>query len=281
MRSVTVSVILATLLVAALGVRSARAEVESESVQQGVAAYDNLEFARAVEILNRALTESLTREEKIVTFRTLAFAYAALGRTDDARASFARLLRLDGNAELDRSVAPKVRALFEEARAQVATGKAEPSGGGAVPTLRPHVSPAQPKEGQPVTITVVHSGGLARSVHLFHRVRGEESYSEVKTAGQRDRFELTVPGTAVRPPALEYYVTALNDENVAMGRAGTLADPLRVDVLPAKKSLRRRAWIWGVVGGAVVVAGGVATALALTLPRSDSKVADVMLIAPQ
>jgi len=60
----------------------ARAEVESETVQKGVAAYDALEFDRAVQILNQALGESLTREEKIITWRTLAFAQTALGHTD-------------------------------------------------------------------------------------------------------------------------------------------------------------------------------------------------------
>jgi hypothetical protein len=84
----------------------------------------------------------------------------------------------------------------------------------------------------------------------------------------------------VRPPAFEYYVTALNDENVAIGRAGTLAEPLRVEVLAAKKPLRKRAWIWGVAGG-VVAAGVVATVLGVTLTRPDSKVADVMLVAPR
>jgi hypothetical protein len=146
--------------------------------------------------------------------------------------------------------------------------------------LRPEVTPARPAEGQPLSIRVDHLGGLARSVHLFHRVRGEESYSEIETKGQGDRFELSVPGSAVRPPAFEYYLTALNDENVAMGRAGTLAEPLRVEVLAAKKPLRKRAWIWGVAGG-VVAAGVVATVLGVTLTRPDSKVADVMLVAPR
>jgi tetratricopeptide (TPR) repeat protein len=272
--------IAAVLLVAALAT-PARAEVESELVQQGVAAYDNLEFDRAVELLNRAVAESLTRDEKIVAFRTLAFTYAALGRADEARGAFARLIRLDGKAELDRSVAPRVRALFEEARALVATGHVEPAAGGAAtPTLRPQIEPAHPVEGQAVSLRVASPGGLARSVRLYHRVRGALSYTEMQSVGQAGRFELTIPGSGVRAPALELYLTAFDEGNVAIARAGTLAEPLRVDVAAAKTPARKRAWIWGVVAGAVV-AGGVATALALTLPRPDSKVSDVMLIAPR
>jgi tetratricopeptide (TPR) repeat protein len=276
------SVLIAALLLFA-PTAHAEGEIESELVQKGVAAYESLDFPLAIDTLNRALGESLTRSEKIVTFRTLGFAYSAVGRTDDARAAFAHLLRLDGNAELDRSVAPRVRAIFEEARTQVATGHAEAAEGTAVPTLHPEVMPAHATEGQPLTITVVHPGGLAHELHLFHRVRGEESYSEIKVAGQGDRFTLTIPGIAVHAPALEYYLTAVNDEKVAMARAGTLAEPLSVDVAPLpKRASHRRALVWGLVGGgALLVAGGVATALALTLGRPNSSTADVQLISPR
>lgn len=276
------SVLVAALLLCAPAAH-AEGEIESELVQKGVAAYENLDFPLAIDTLNRALGESLTRNEKIVTYRTLGFAYSAVGRADEARAAFAHLLRLDGNAELDRSVAPRVRAIFEEARTQVATGHAEPAEGTAVPTLHPEILPAHPNEGQPLTITVVHPGGLARELHLFHRVRGEESYSEIRGPGQGDRFSLTIPGSAVHPPALEYYLTAVNDEKVAMARAGTLAEPLSVDVVPLpKRPSHRRALVWGLVGGgALLVAGGVATALALTLGRPNASTSDVMLISPR
>ena len=274
------SVLVAALLCCAL---AAHAEIESELVQKGVAAYENLDFPLAIDTLNRALGESLTRDERIVTFRTLGFAYSAVGRTDEALAAFEHLLRLDGNAELDRSVAPRVRAIFEEARTRVATGRTGPAEGAALPTLHPEVTPAHPTEGQPVTISVVHPGGLARELHLFHRVRGEDSYSEIKGAGQGDRFSLTIPGIAVHAPALEYYLTAVDADNVAMARAGTLAAPLGVDVVPLpKRSSHRRALVWGLVGGgALLVAGGVATALALTLGRPNASTSDVMLISPR
>jgi hypothetical protein len=276
------SVLVAALLFSASAAR-AGTEIESELVQKGVAAYENLDFQLAIDVLSRALGESLTRNEKIVTFRTLGFAYSAIGRTDDARAAFARLLRLDGNAELDRSVAPRVRAIFEEARTQVATGHAQSADATTLPALHPVVTPAHPTEGQPLTVIVVHPGGLARELHLFHRVRGGESYSEIEAPGQGDRFSLTIPGTAVHAPALEYYLTAVDDQKVAMARAGTLAEPLSIDVVPLPRRVsHRRALVWGLVGGgALLVAGGVATALVMTLGRPSGSTSDVMLISPR
>src|SRR6185436_17058586 len=95
----------------------ARAEVDSEPVKQGMKAFAEADFDHCIEVLGRALAESLTREERIVALRTRAFCHAALDHAGEARADFVALLRVDEQAELDRSVAPKMRALFEEARA--------------------------------------------------------------------------------------------------------------------------------------------------------------------
>jgi tetratricopeptide (TPR) repeat protein len=273
------SLIVCLLLAAAV---PARAEVESEIVQKGVAAYDALEFDRAVQLLKQALNESLTREEKIITWRTLAFAYEALNKPDDARAAFTHLLKIDPNADLEKSVAPKVRAIFEEARAQVATGRGLPAETAALPPLSTTVEPAHPSEGRAITITAVAQGGLGRSAALYYRTRGSDRYSEVKAAGHDGRFELVVPGSDVRAPSLEYYVTALDERSTAIARAGGITEPLAVDVAGTKKPAYKRGWVWGVVVGGVLVAGAVATVLAIELkPPDPNAPADVMLIAPK
>jgi tetratricopeptide (TPR) repeat protein len=282
MRSVIACALWAAVLVASGG--QARAEVESETVQKGVAAYEQADFASAIELLKAALDESLTREEKVVAFRTLAFAYAALERPNDARAAFARLLHVDSRAELDRSVAPRVRALFEEARAEVATGRAE-AAAATLPVLRPEVRPARALEGRPVAIRVEHAGGVARAVQLFHRVRGEVRYSEIVAPERGGGFELVVPGSSVRAPGIEYYLTALDEEKVAVARAGSLSEPLVVDVdAPARprRPIYKRAWFWGVIGG-VVAAGVIATAVAVatTSGHDPNAPADVVLTAPR
>src|SRR5947209_6267938 len=106
----------ALVVLAFLASGVARAEVESPLVQAGLAAYAELDYDRAVELLTLARKESLTREEKIATYRTLALAHVGLGRLDEARSDFQHLLHLDPSFQLDRSVAPKVRAVFEEAK---------------------------------------------------------------------------------------------------------------------------------------------------------------------
>jgi hypothetical protein len=274
--------IVSVMLLVALGSKRASAEVESDAVKSGVAAYDALEFARAVEILNQALSESLTREEKLVALRTLAFAYCALERTDDARTAFVRLLRIDPSTELPTSVAPRVRALFEEARARVATGPASEGESTPLPALRIEVRPEHPSEGATLSITAVAAGGLGRSAALFYRARGEQRYSEVRSEGRDGRFQLTLPGSDVRAPAMEYYVTALDERRTPIARSGGLTEPLHLAVAVRKRPAYKRGWVWGVVGGVLAVGAAAAAVLAIELAPPDPKApADVMLIAPR
>src|SRR4051812_21980263 len=108
------AVLSCTLFVASV----ALADVDSPLVKNGLTAYGDLDYAKAVQLLEQARGESLTREEKLVTYRTLGMAYVALGKIDEGKKHFKRLLRIDPNSSLDRSVAPKVRAIFEEAKAE-------------------------------------------------------------------------------------------------------------------------------------------------------------------
>src|SRR4051812_1188219 len=151
----------------------ARAAIESDLVKQGIAAYNDLEYPRAIELLRKALQETLTRDEKIVTFQTLAFAHVALGKNDEAVRDFENLLRINGSFELDRTISPRVRAVFEEARGRVATQGGSDDRSRALAELHPQVTPHKIKEGQAVTIAASYPGGVASSVELFYRTRGQ------------------------------------------------------------------------------------------------------------
>src|SRR4051794_12666178 len=138
------------------------AEIESALVRKGVAAYAELDYQKAITLLEQARNESLTREEKILTYRTLGMAYVALGQNGPAKIDFQRLLRVEPTATLDRSVAPKVRAVFEEAKAEAAT-----SVHGVAPALAavmPTVTPAAPREGRSVVVRASHPGGVAKKM---------------------------------------------------------------------------------------------------------------------
>src|SRR5205823_6545034 len=161
---------------------------------------------------------------------------------------FENLLKLNRDAELDRTVSPRVRALFTEAKSAIATGQA--GAAAAMPQVAPRVEPQRPVEGRPLTVRVDYPGGMAERMVVFHRARGQELYSRVESRGdERGRFAVTLPATQVRAPALEYYIDLTDERGLELARGGSLGIPLTVDVLAFKKPLYKRGWFWGVVGG--------------------------------
>jgi len=247
---------------------AARAEIDSALVKEGLAAYASLDLPRAISLLEQARNESLTRDEKIATYRTLGMAYVAVGQPGPAKVDFQHLLRVDPSAELDRSVAPKVRAVFEEAKAEAATSAHALAP--ALPSLSPSVEPAAPREGRHVTVHVVYPGGVARKMTVYFRKPGDAQFSRsVVEAAPSGAFAATVPGMAVQSPSLEYHVVLLDDAGASIAAAGSLGQPLSVAVARTKKPVYARGWFWGVVGG-VAAAGALATGLALGLPRGNS-----------
>ena len=254
-----------SLLCTTLCLSPAHAAVESELVRAGVTAYDDLEYAKATDLLSRALGETLTKEERIVTYRTRAFARVALDQPQQARGDFEMLLRTDPSFQLDRTISPRVRAVFESAQAAVSMGRASTPDENRLPLIKPVITPSQLREGRPVTFRVTYPGGIAQRMEVFHRTRGEQRYSRVQASSASGRFEATVPGLSVKAPVLEWYVVLLDDTGASVANAGSLGQPLALDVQGKSRPVYARAWFWGVVGGVVVAAaivGGVVGASA-------------------
>jgi hypothetical protein len=239
------------------------ASVESELVKQGLAAYDDLDYAKAIDLLHKALAETLTKEEKVITYKTLAFAEVAVDKPDEAQKDFEQLLTVDPSFQMDRTISPRVRVVFTKAQVRIATtGLPTPEGSGMLPS----VTPRAPKEGQPLSITASYPGGVASRMVLFYRTRGQNRFNKVESKpSAQGMFFANIPGLQVLPPALEYYVNMVDDSGAGVASAGSLGRPLFVDVIAKPRPLYTKGWFWGVIGG-VAVAGAVAAVLATTLP---------------
>jgi hypothetical protein len=244
-------------------------KVDSDAIKQGLAAYDDLDYAKCVDLLQKALGETLTRDEKIITYRTLAFCHVGLDKPEAAKFDFEHLLRIDDGYELDRRISPRIRAPFEEAKAAIATGESVDGEASEVqfktPAVAPTVTPAHPVENQAVTVAAQLDDPRAARAELFYRVKGRAVFNKSATPGSNGKFALTIPGLQVQPPALEYYLSILDDSNTALAHAGSLAQPLWLNVGALKKPIYTKGWFWGVIAGVVIagaVVGGVAGGLA-------------------
>ena len=275
MRRIPCAIALALTLLCGSAVH---ASVESDLVKQGLAAYRDLDYDRAIELFRRALGETLTKEEAIVTYRTLAFAHVALGRTEEAKRDFQNLLRVDGSYELDRTISPRVRTVFEAAKATLATDEAQAPTGSRLPTVTPELNPRVGREGQGITVRVGYPGGVAQRMELFHRSGRARAFARITAAARAgDRFEVVIPGLAVHAPTVQYYVLLLDDHGASVARAASLGQPFVIDVQAPPKPLYARGWFWGTVGG-VAAAGAIATTLLLVLGRRTSQSATVVIM---
>jgi hypothetical protein len=261
----------------AADVGSDRSRLDSELVKQGIAAYNELEYRRAISLLEQALRETLTRDEKLATFQTLAFAHVALEQKEAALADFVNLLRVAPSFELDRTISPRVRVVFEEAKARVALSGGAPVEDpmlAGVPTLEPMTTwggGAHPRDGHSVEVRVVIAGSAAVRGELFFRQPGQARYRKLTAlVDAGGAFAVTVPGGDVHPPGLEYYLVLLDPAGASVARAGSLGQPIALTVDGAKTAVYKRGWFWGVMVGAAVVGAGVATAVALTARPSVS-----------
>jgi hypothetical protein len=83
-------------------------------------AYEALDFSGAITNAQRALQQRLTREDRVIAYELLGYAYGALDSTQLAVRAFQQLIFLDPNREPDVDrVSPRITSLYASALGQV------------------------------------------------------------------------------------------------------------------------------------------------------------------
>jgi tetratricopeptide (TPR) repeat protein len=260
---------LATLTLALVLAAAPRAwaATGNKQLDDAMALYDDLEYAKAAPALEAALAQpGLTVDEQVAGLRDLALAYIALGRDDDAVAAYKRLLAVAPDFQVPEADGAKAQDLLARARAEAP----RPVRVTSVPT------PATPRAGQAVTfeVRVDDPGARVASVTVYYRARGAAAYSSVKTSrADGGAYGAQVSGAFVAGPGLEYYVVAVDAAGQSVGGEGSAATPLSLAVGAAraggkKKPIYATWWFWTGVGG--VVAGGIVAAILLSGSSSPS-----------
>jgi hypothetical protein len=230
------------------------AEIDSDLVKAGIAAHDELDYPKCVAELEKALGESLTKVEKVTALKMIGFCRVALNQGEPARVAFQKLLAIEPTFELDRTISPRVRTIFDEAKKIVASSRSQ-----AQPILA-DLYPARPKAGVAATVSGTHPTEKVDRVVLSYRNRGETGFNKVEAVPKMGgRFELTIPGAQVTGAALEFFVTVLDEAGLVRAQSGTVEQPQVADIDGGGKKKGSKV---GVAVGVVVVllalGGGVA-----------------------
>jgi tetratricopeptide (TPR) repeat protein len=239
------------------------AQDNARLINTGRTQYDNLQFEEAIQTLSAALIRrGNSPQQEAAIFEALGLSYLALSRDDEADGAFRRLLANNPEHHLDAGTAPRIVEFFNRTRQRwIADGRpgaarVDAPARAPRPVTIEHVSPAQQTRSTALELTATltdpdrRSAGLvlawrSGSHGLFHRANAEN---------RSGTFAAMVPASDVRPPVVEYYLEAVDENGIAVTARGDAYAPLRV-VVPQEESpsVFTRWWFW--TGAAVIVAG--------------------------
>ncbi|MFO0759885.1 MAG: tetratricopeptide repeat protein [Byssovorax sp.] len=244
-------------------------------IQRGGALFEDQQYEESIQTLSAALVRpGSTEAEKIETYRLLAYNYIILKRTEEADAAVRGILVQSENFSLPPTESPRFRDFFEATKKKwIDEGKpGKPKA--AVPVVdKPvkiaHASPAEAIMDATIKLTgsVEDPDGRVRGVQLAYRAGTSGKFTTVAGTYALGEFRTQIPGTAVKPPLMEYYLQAVDKGGLPIATRGDVTAPLRV-VVPAPSSVVKSPFLWVPVGLAVV-GGAVAAAYFLTRPGAE------------
>lgn len=238
------------MLVCALAPSVAGAQDE---LSRAEAAYQEVDFDETHRHAVAALRAGGNTPEQLVRiYQLLGIASSALGREDEARDYFVRMLGLDRDAELDESVPPRLRDPYLEARGVWA---ARPG--------RLGMQVGLDRASSSLRVELADPTAMARRVIVHSRLEGEAQYV-TQDAEARSAISIPVQGAA-SADRVEYYVEVFDEHRNVMLAEGSAFEPRvvgreRVPVGatgPAGPSFFEEPTFWIIVGAVVAVAAGI------------------------
>ncbi|UJR78730.1 hypothetical protein [Sandaracinus amylolyticus] len=238
---------------------SARA---SESLRAGIAAAHEAEFERALGALERAESETLARDELVTLYEQRALVRFALGDARGAERDLTLLAALEPNRVLDGRAPPRLRAVFEQARASL---------GGRVSL---DVAVARTEGSARVHATLIRApAGLVREVVISYRLGASGAWQSARG----DEVVIDAPDAA----EISLFVIARGAGGAVIAEDGSERAPRRVVGTVSPEIARSEpdeapsddTWLhWGIglgAGGAVALAVALGVGIAASQSTSD------------
>jgi hypothetical protein len=266
---------------AALAPTAAHAQAQKSGVtsliQRGAELFDDQQYEESIQTLSAALMRpGSSVKEKTEIYRLLAYNYITLKRNEEADAAVRGLYVIDESYTLASTESPRFREFFQKTKQKwVEEGKPgkTPAEAGtsdvvAEPPIKvAHTSPAQAERDTTIKLsgTIDDPKGRVRGVQLAYRTGAKGKYVVVAATYTLGKFNAQIPGKDVKPPLMEYYLSAVDNAGLPLASRGDAAAPLRIVVPePPKSSVFTSPAFWVPVG-VVVVGAAVGVPLAFTL----------------
>lgn len=231
-------------------------------IQRGSAQFEDQAYEESIQTLSAALVRpGATDIEKKELYRLLAYNFIILKRADEADAAVRGILVLDENFALPPTESPRFRDFFANTKKKwIDEGRPGRVTAGAAPTAEKpvklqHTSPAQipANSGVKLSGSIEDPDNRVRGVTLAYRTGAKGKFVTVAATYTLGEFRTQIPATAVKPPLIEYYITATDKGGLPLVARGDAATPLRI-VVPEEGGVARSPALW--VPLALAVAGG-------------------------
>jgi tetratricopeptide (TPR) repeat protein len=254
-----------TPLILLLCLGAASPSGEERALAQGERLFDALEFDAAASAFEAALREPATRDERLREWKGLALSKAFMGQSKQAQSYFEELLAVDPDADVSRSLGPKIRKPFEAARKKLRG------------TPRPVLKVARREDGH-VEVMLENAPVRVTKLAVYVRQPGEPAFQVTQDDAPGP---VVVKAPAVR--AVEAYAVALDEAQGVLVEQGSATAPMRFDATeepppavaaarepvreePALEKRPRPLWPFVVGGVGVAVAAGVVAGVVLSQP---------------
>ncbi len=247
----------------------------TQLIQRGSSLFEDQQYEESMQMLLAALVRpGGTDLEKTEIYRLLAYNYIILKHPDEADAAVRHVLVIDENFSLPPTESPRFRDFFVSVKRKwVEEGKpGKPTAAAPLvekPIRMQHTSPPEVPAGATIKLTgtVEDPDNRVRGVQLAYRHGSKAAWVTVAASYTLGEFRTNIPGTAVKPPLIEYYVAAVDKSGLPLMSRGDAALPLRI-VVPREGGVLTSPALW-VPLGLAVIGGAVATAIILTRSKSS------------
>jgi hypothetical protein len=256
----------------------------TDLVGTGRSLFEDQRYEESIQTLSAALLRPGTpKQDRVEVYKLLAYNYIALSQTEEAEAAVRGLYALDPEFALASTESPRFREFFgrvkkrweADGRPGVVTEQAPPP----KPVSLQHGSPVERPPGAEIWLTgeLQDPGARASTVLVRYRTGSQGKFQRLDARVRDSKFRVAIPGAAVKPPLVEYYIEALDSFGLPLASRGDAAAPLRIAVPAAAASPAEQGgvlsspWFWTSAGALVL--GGVVAAVLLTR-KSESPAPD-------
>jgi hypothetical protein len=237
-------------------------------VAKGQAQFEDQQYEESIQTLSGALLRpNNTPAQKVEIYRLLALNYITLGRTQEADNAVRGLLVAQPDYQLPATESPRFREFFAKSREKW-EAEGRPGLVKETPQEKPialkHGAPSQAEEGKTIDLTakLEDPDGRTGSVKLYFRAGSKGDFESANADVEGDTVRVSIPGSAVKPPVMDYYFEILDGGGSVIASRGDAQSPLRIPV--PDKSGGGGGWVLPVViGGSILGAAAIVGVLAL------------------